>query len=278
MDFGAITFIWKNPFTGADLGLVDRVAGLGFDVIEVAVEDVGLFDPEALHEALDAAGIRAVLTGFCTPTRDVSSEDEAVRTAGVDYVKGCVDLAVKAGSPIVAGPLNHAVYSARMLPPDERSREFDRAARGLREAAEYAGERGISLALEPLNRWETDMLNTAAQGVAMCDAVGLDNVGLLLDTFHMNIEEQHVGDAIRGAGDRVFHVHGSENDRGVPGSGHVPWAEVAQALHDISYDGAVCLESFEPGMAAACSIWRSFFDDPDEFARAGLAHLRATFG
>ena len=277
MRYGAITFIWTSPFTTDELGLVERLAGLGFDVIEVAVEELGLFDSGALRDALESAGIGALFTGFCTPERDVSSADGGVRRAGVEYAKGCVDVAAAAGSSLVAGPLNHAVNVARLLAPDERARERERAVEGLREAAEYAGERGIALAVEPLNRWETDMLNTVGQGLALCDAIGLDNVGLLLDTFHMNIEEKHVGDAIRSAGPGVLHFHGSENDRGVAGTGHVPWAEVREALRDISYDGVVSLESFEPSMAAACSIWRPFFDDPDEFAGAGLAHLRSTF-
>ena len=165
-----------------------------------------------------------------------------------------------------------------MLPPEERGAELRRAVDGVREAAEYAGERGVALAIEPLNRWETDMLNTVEQGLAFCDAVGLPNVGLLLDTFHENIEEKAIGDAIRSAGDRAFHVHGSENDRGVPGSGHVPWEEVADALRDVDYDGVVSMESFAPSMDADCFLWRRPFDDPDTFASEGLAHLRSTFG
>lgn len=280
MRFGAITFIWTSPFATEELGLVERVAELGFDVLEVAVEEAGLLDSEALRDALERTGLGCVVTGFCTEDRDLSSDDEEARRAGVEYAKRCIDLAATAGAPLVAGPLHQAVGKARFVSPEERSAEFGRAAEGLREVADYAGARDISLALEPLNRWETNMLNTVEQGLALCDAVGRKNVGLLLDTFHQNIEEKRLGDAIRAAGERVLHFHASENDRGVPGSGHVPWADVREALIDVKYDGVISLESFSskiPGLAAAVSMWRPFYDDPDEFARAGLEHLRATF-
>ena len=281
MRFGAITFIWTSPFATEELGLVDRVARLGFEVLEVAVEEAGLLDPEALRDALERTGLGCVVVGFCTADRDLSSDDEEVRRAGVEYAKRCIDLAATAGAPLVAGPLHQAVGKARFVEREVRSAELERAVAGLAEVADHAGERGISLAIEPLNRWESDMVNTVEQGLDLCDAVGRQNVGLLLDTFHQNIEEKRIGDAIRAAGERLLHFHASENDRGVPGSGHVPWPEVREALADVQYSGAVSLESFSskiPGLAAAVSMWRPFYDDPDEFARAGLEHLRATFG
>ena len=281
MRFGAITFIWASPFATEELDLVDRVAGLGFDVLEVAVEEVGPLDPEALKEALERTGLDCVVIGFCTEDRDLSSDNEGVRRAGIDYAKRCVDLAATAGAPLVAGPLHQAVGKARFVEPEVRSAELERTVAGLTEVADHAGERGVTLAIEPLNRWESDMLNTVEQGLDLCDAVGRQNVRLLLDTFHQNIEEKRIGDAIRAADPRLLHFHASENDRGVPGSGHMPWGEVREALKDVEYDGAVSLESFSskiPGLAAAVSMWRPFYDDPDVFARAGLEHLRATFG
>jgi D-psicose/D-tagatose/L-ribulose 3-epimerase len=272
-----MTFIWTSPFTTGDVGLIGHVAELGFDAIEVALEEPDLLDHGAVRDALAATTLDALVVGACTDLRDPSSADAGVRRAGVEYAKRCVDLAAAIGAPVVAGPLNHATNCARLLAPDERERERRRAVEGVRQAAEYAGERGVALALEPLNRWETDMLNTVEQGLAFCDDVGLANVGLLLDTFHENIEEKSVGAAIRSAGDRALHVHGSENDRGVPGSGHVPWGEVAEALRDIGFDGVVSLESFAPSLNASSFLWRRPFDDPDVFAREGLAHLRRTF-
>jgi D-psicose/D-tagatose/L-ribulose 3-epimerase len=280
MRFGAITFIWTSPFATAEVGLVDRVAELGFDVLEVAVEDPDLLDAGELRNALDRADLGALVVGFCTAERDISSDDAVVRGAGLAYVKRCADLAVATGAPMVAGPLHQAVGKARFVEPNERAAEFERTVEALAEVADYAGERGVAIAVEPLNRWESDMLNSVEQGLRLCDAVGRGNVGLLLDTFHQNIEEKRIGDAIRAAGPHLFHFHASENDRGVPGSGHIPWPEVGEALRAVGYRGVISLESFWcriPGLAAAVSMWRPFYDDPDEFARAGLDHLRATF-
>jgi D-psicose/D-tagatose/L-ribulose 3-epimerase len=274
--FGAITFIWTSPFATADLGVLARVADAGFDVVDVAVEEVGLLDPGALRAALDEHGLDVVVTGFAATGRDVSSADAEERAAGLAYGRACVDLACAAGARVVSGPLHSAVGKARVLAADERRRAID----SLHELAAYAGERGISLALEPLNRFENDMLNTVAQGLDMCAEIDAENVGLLLDTFHMNIEEKDVGAAVIEARGRVFHFHTSENDRGAPGSGHVSWSEVADALRAIEYDEVISVESFVssvPGLQTAVSMWRPFFEDPDAFARESIAHIQSLF-
>jgi D-psicose/D-tagatose/L-ribulose 3-epimerase len=278
MRYGAVTFIWASPFRTEDLHVVRRVADLGFDAIEVVVEEPELLDPEALRAALDDAGTSATLVGFCTAERDVSSENAAVRERGLDYLRRCVDVAAAAGATVVGGPIHEAVGQLRLLDDDARAAERERAAQSLREVADYAAGHGVALAVEPLNRFEADMVNTVGQALELCDAVGRDNVGVLLDTFHLNIEEKHIGEAIRRAGPRLLGVHASENDRGAAGSGHVPWGEVRDALAEIGYDGVVSVESFTPSVAHLAAMWRPFFDDPDEFARTGLAHLRATFG
>lgn len=278
MRFGAVTFVWASPFATSELWVLERIAAAGLDGAEIAVEEPGLLDLGALRAALDEHGLAASVLGFGAPGRDVCSDDAAEREAGMAYVRHCVDVAAAAGADVVAGPLHSAVGKARPLDPGERLSERRRAVEGLRELGAYAGKRGVGLALEPLNRFENDMLNTAEQGLSLCAEVDLDNVGLLLDTFHMNVEEKELGAAIRAAGDRLLHFHACENDRGIPGTGHIDWQEVAGALRDISYDRAVVMESFVPevpGLAAAVSMWRPFFDDPDEFARGGLTHLRS---
>jgi D-psicose/D-tagatose/L-ribulose 3-epimerase len=278
--FGAITFIWTSPFATAELGVLARVADAGFDVVEVAVEEVGVLDPGALRAGLDEHGLDVVVIGFAAAGRDLSSADAAERAAGLAYGRACVDLASAAGAGVVSGPLHSAVGKARVLAADERRAERRRAIDGLHELAAYAGERGISLALEPLNRFENDMLNTVAQGLDMCAELDAENVGLLLDTFHMNIEEKDVGAALIEARERVFHFHASENDRGAPGSGHVNWSEVAGALRAIEYDDVISVESFVPsvpGLQTAVSMWRPFFEDPDAFARESIAHLQSLF-
>ena len=173
------------------------------------------------------------------------------------------------------------MYSAtgktRLLPPEKRAQQRDWAVESLREVGAYAATRHIGLAIEPLNRFETDLINTIDQGLNLCDLVGLENVGLLIDTFHMNIEEKSLLQAIRKAGNRVFHVQVSENDRGTPGTGQVRWDEFFSALKDISYGGSVVVESFLPTVAEiarAVSLWRPVASSMDELARDGQKFIR----
>jgi D-psicose/D-tagatose/L-ribulose 3-epimerase len=159
----------------------------------------------------------------------------------------------------------------------ERERDMLVLVAALRDLAAYAAARGVVLCIEPLNRFETSFINLAAQASELVDRVDHPSCRLMLDTFHMNIEERALGEAIRAAGKRLCHVHACENDRGAPGSGHVPWADVAAALRDIGYDGPVVIESFTSkvkSIARAAAIWRSFAATQDDLARDGLAFLK----
>ncbi|HEV7753338.1 MAG TPA: sugar phosphate isomerase/epimerase [Baekduia sp.] len=278
MRFGASSFIWVSPFTtGEAAGLAARVAGLGFDIMEICIEDPAQVDGAAIRAAAEAEGLQVSVCGAFGPDRDVSHDDPAMRRAGVEYLRTCIDLAVATGSPHVVGPMYSATGKARLLPEGERERQRGWAAEGLREAGEYAAEHGIRLGMEPLNRFETDLVNTTEQGLDLCARIDLDNVGLLLDTFHMNIEEKDVGAAIRAAGDRIVLFHACENDRGTPGAGHVDWAAVADALADAGYDGDVVIESFTPEIqeiARAVSTWRPVAASGDALAVDGLRFLR----
>lgn len=274
--FGASTYLWVSPFGDDTLHLARHARELGFDVLEICIEQPSRVSAEAVSAAAGDAGVAVSVCGAFGPERDVSHEERSVRRSGLDYLRGCIDLAAAVGSPHVAGPMYSATGKARLLSPSEREQQRRWAVASLREAGEYAGERGVSLAIEPLNRFETDLVNTVAQGVELCERIGLANVGLLLDTFHMNIEERSLPKAIRLAGGRVFHVHACENDRGAPGTGHIDWAGVAVALGEIGYTGRVVIESFTPEIqeiARAVSLWRPLAESPDALATEGLAFL-----
>jgi D-psicose/D-tagatose/L-ribulose 3-epimerase len=278
---GANTWIWVSPLADEHVELVGRVKELGFDVLELAVEDTTLLSAERWRAAGDDAGISFAVCGAFGPDRDLSHDDARIRGLGLDYVKFLIDFAAELGATMVAGPLYSAVGKTRMVGPEVREQQRVWAAEGIREAADHAAERGVRLAVEPLNRFETDLVNTAEQALELCDRVGRDNVGLHLDTFHMNIEEKSIPDAIRAAGDRLFHVHACENDRGTPGTGHVPWADVFRALDEIGYEGQLVIESFTPAVqeiAKAASIWRPLDAAGDELARGGAAFLRKATG
>jgi D-psicose/D-tagatose/L-ribulose 3-epimerase len=276
--FGVCTWVWTSPLRDADLvPLAERARSLGFDVLEVCVEDAGLVSGPALAAAREQTGIAFSLCGAFGPDRDLAHLDEAPRRNAADYLDRLIELAAASGSAHVCGPMYSAVGRDPSPGQTDRQRAWARSVEGLAAVADRAADSGVRLAVEPLNRYETDLVNTTAQGLALCEAVGAPNVGLLLDTYHLNIEEKSVGDAIRAAGDRLFHFHACENDRGTPGSGHVPWQEVAAALRDVAYDGQVVIESFTPAVreiARAVSLWRPLDAAGDDLASRGLAFLR----
>jgi D-psicose/D-tagatose/L-ribulose 3-epimerase len=284
MRFGVNTFIWRSPFrTDRDLDLVAHAAALGAETFEVAVEDPDLIDAPALAAELRRHGLHPIVCGAYGPGRDVGDPDPAVRAATLAYVARLVRLAEALGADLVAGPAYGSVGLARPLPAEERRREWARVVASLGEAAADAAAHGVRLALEPLNRFETDRVNTVAQGLQLCRDVGSEAVGLHLDTFHQHLEERDTGAAIRAAADagKLFHVHACENDRGVPGRGQVAWTVVADALRDVSYAGDVVVESFTPAVtsiAGAVRLWRPVAPDQDTIAREGMAFLRDLLG
>jgi D-psicose/D-tagatose/L-ribulose 3-epimerase len=276
--FGANTFIWQSPFTTQDTSLFDHVKAFGFDAVELAVENQSLIDPLIVQRELKRTSLRGIVCGVFGLDRDLSSADPAVREHASLYLHWCIDFAQAIGSPVVIGPMYACVGKARLLPPEESRLELMRSVEGIRACCEYALTKGVKLAIEPLNRFECDMINTVSQGLAYIQEVNRPNLGFHLDTFHMHLEEKDSAAAICLAGERLFHLHACENDRGVPGTGQVHWHEIAAALKKIHYDEAIVLESFTPevkSIAQAVCIWREIASSQDAIARQGLAFLRS---
>jgi D-psicose/D-tagatose/L-ribulose 3-epimerase len=277
MKFGASTFIWVSPFSNQTLNLIDKVKNIGFDYLEICIEDPETIDVASIQNQLKEADLQALVCGAFGPNRDISSDDPAIRQQGVDYIKTCIDIAAELGSPLVSGPMYSATGKTRLLSPEDRKEQWDLAAENMRIVADYAAEKGIKLAVEPLNRFETDFLNTVQQGLDFFTLVDRENVGFLLDTFHMNLEEKNISEAIKLAGNKIFNFHSCENDRGTPGTGHIPWNEVFQALKEISYDGPVVIESFTTEIkeiARAVSQWRPLAPSQDSLGEEGLQFLK----
>jgi D-psicose/D-tagatose/L-ribulose 3-epimerase len=274
---GLSTFVLASPFSMADAWAFDRAADLGYDILEVCIEDPASLTPEWLVEQSKRTGVAVGICGAFGLDRDVSDPDPRRREQGIAYLRHCVDVAAAVDSPHVAGPMFSATGRAELLEPAERQSRWQHAVESLRTVADYAGQRDVRLAIEPLNRFETDMVNTVDQGLKLCDDVGRENVGLLVDTFHMNIEEKQIEAAVRRAGDRIFHVQVSENDRGTPGSGHVPWGAVFDSLSDIGYSGQIVVESFLPTVkeiARAVSLWRPVAPSMESLSEDGLAFVK----
>lgn len=290
--FGVNTWVWTSPLTTEELKkLAPHVAGMGFDWIEVPLEDtraplspsksasagIADLDHRLGAEIIRAHGLGVSACAAIGPDRDLIHPDPAIRENGMNYLRQAVEAASTLGATNLVGPLYSAVGRTWPQTPDERARDLDLLAQNLSELARYAGERGVVLCLEPLNRFETSFINLAGQAIEVIDRVSHPACQIMLDTFHMNIEEKSAGAAIRTVGKRLRHLHACENDRGAPGSGNVAWNEVAQALKDIGYDGPVVIESFTSKVktiARAAAIWRSLAPTQDDLAKDGLAFLR----
>jgi D-psicose/D-tagatose/L-ribulose 3-epimerase len=276
---GANAWIWASPITDAKIAnLVPRVAGLGFDLIELPVEEPGAWDPGRAAEVVASTGITAGVCCVMPPGRDLAVSDRAVVRETVDYLGHCVDVADRVGAGVVAGPMYAAVGRVWRMDRGERRAAIDRVADGLRPVAELAGEHGVSLAVEPLNRYETSLLNTVEQGLELVEAVDDPACGLLLDSFHMNIEEKSPAVAARAAAGRIAHVHACGTDRGSPGADSFGWPEFVAAVRDAGYDGPFTIESFTSAnevIATAAAIWRPLADSPDALAGDGLRFLRS---
>lgn len=277
MQFGANTFIWTSPFGTKDFGLMPRIKSMGFDLVEVAVEDFSLIDVPLLRRTLEDSGLSVAVCGAFGPTRDVSSDDPAIRENGKNYIIDCIRLAEALGARLVAGPLYSAVGKTRLVSADQKAREWAWCVENLRAIGKVADDAGVTLGIEPLNRFETDMINLVEQALALIHEVDRPAFKVHIDTFHANIEEKSIPDAIRMAGKLLGHFHACENDRGTPGTGHVDWIGIRDALRDIRYDGPVVIESFTPGaveIAKAASIWRPLAASQDALAQEGVQFLR----
>jgi D-psicose/D-tagatose/L-ribulose 3-epimerase len=275
---GANTWIWQSPLDDATLGpLVARVRELGFDAIELPIEELDGFDPGLAAELIAARGLGVSICAAFPPGRDLLADAEVI-TSTQAFLRGCIDVAVTVGAPVVGGPMTAAVGRVWRLEPWERPALLARLAQALLPVADYAGEAGVRLALEPLNRYETSVVNTADQALEVLAAVDSPVLGVLLDTYHMNIEEKHPAEAIRLAGAHLLHVHASASDRGAPGADHIDWRAIAEALGDVGYAGTLCIEAFtpiQPAIATAAYIWRPVAASQDDLAGHGLAFLRA---
>ena len=278
MRFGVNTWVWTSPLTTAELEkLAPRVAEMGFDWIEAPLESIGDLDHKHGADIVRRHGLGVSACAAMGPDRDLIHPDEAIRKNGMAYLRQAIEATHALGGTNLVGPLYAAVGRTWQQTPAARARDLDVLVKNLGELARYAGDYGVILCVEPLNRFETSFINLAEQAIEVVDRVDHPNCQVMLDTFHMNIEEKSLGNAIRAAGKRLRHVHACENDRGAPGSGNVTWNEVAQALKDIKYDGPVVIESFTSkvkSIARAAAIWRSLAPTQDDLARDGLKFLK----
>jgi D-psicose/D-tagatose/L-ribulose 3-epimerase len=278
MQIGVNTWVWTSPMTTDELEkLAPQVKEMGFDWVEVPLEGLGDMDHKRGAEIIKEYDLGVSACAAMGPDRDLLHPDKAIRDSGMAYLKGAIQATHDLGGNNLVGPLYSAVGRTWQSTADERERDTDLLVENLSELAEFAADYDVILCVEPLNRFETSFINLAEQAIPIVDRINHTNCQMMLDTFHMNIEEKSLGDTIRAVGPRLRHVHACENDRGAPGTGNIPWDEVAKALNDIHYDGPVVIESFTAkvkSIARAAAIWRALAPSQDLLAEDGLKFLR----
>ncbi len=280
MKFGVSTWLWTSPFTTKTVAMFPKLKRLGFDFVEIPAEDPALIDGAVVRRALGDEGLTAVVCGAFGPTRDLTHEDPKVHQVCFDYIARSLDLCAEIGSPIFAGPMYSAVGKRRLLPPAQRQVEWRRAVENVRVAAGLASTRRVQLAIEPLNRFETDLINTAADVVRFVDEIGHPAARVMMDSFHMGIEERDMEQALRAVGPRLLHVQVSDNYRGTPGKGQIRWDAFKRGIDASAYHGGIAIESFTPEiveLAGAVCFWRPMEPSQDGFATEGLAFLKQLF-
>ena len=281
MQFGVSTFLWASPFTTSSFDLVYKIKEMGFDIIEVAVEKQELIDWVKLKEIIKETGLHVTISGAFGFERDISSDDPSIRAKGFKYITDCIEIAQKMGSPIFGGPVYSAVGKTRFISEEQKKRERAWCIENLVKVGKIAEDCGIIVGVEPLNRFETDMVNTADQAISLVKEVASPNIKIQLDTFHCNIEEKNIPDTIRKVGkDLLCHIQGNESDRGTPGTGNVDWVGIKAALTEIGYDKAIVIETFgevSEEIAKAASIWRPLANSSDELAIDGLRFYKKLF-
>jgi D-psicose/D-tagatose/L-ribulose 3-epimerase len=275
MKFGANSFVWTNLFGPESFELLPRLKAAGFDGIEIGILDPVNFASTSTRRELEKLGLEC--TSCCVVPKEASllSEDKEKRIRAQQHIADCLKATAETGGKLMCGPLYSPVgyFTGVRRTYDE----WKRVVEGWQELAPLAESLGVEVALEPLNRFETYFLNTSEDAARLCDEIDHRSIGMLLDTFHANIEEKSIGRALKSAGSHLKHLHSCENDRGTPGSGNVNWPEFFAMVKEIRYDAWLVIESFGfslGGLSAAASIWRDLAPTPEAIPFEGVRFLK----
>jgi D-psicose/D-tagatose/L-ribulose 3-epimerase len=269
MKYGIYYAFWENEWNADFRYYIEKVSKIGFDVLEIAAHHINAYSPNQLTEIRQCAKDNGItLTAGIGPTRqkNLSSPDAAVRQAGKEFFLETLTNIAKLDVHLIGGAL-HSYWPIDYSQPVDKAGDRARGIEGIRGIADHANDLGINLCLEVLNRFENHVLNTAAEGVAFVTEVDKPNVKVMLDTFHMNIEEDSIGGAIRTAGPLLGHLHTGECNRRLPGKGRTPWREIGEALRDIGYNGTIVMEPFvKTGgtVGSEIKVWRDLSEGADE--------------
>ena len=280
MRIGLNTFLVSPGFTDSDLPLINEFKGYGADVIELAIVEPSKVSAPELKAALVKYGLeRPIICGAFGSGRDLRGSPEEI-SASSAYIENLIALAVRLDSAIVCGPMYSETGRSGAHTAQEREVQLTQIAEALKPLCAKAEDAGVVLAVEPLNRFETDCINTLEQAVALLERVNSPALKLHIDTFHMNIEEDDSAEAIIECGPHIAHVHASASHRGLLGKDQVDWMGILGALQKIDYKGDIVIESFSQGnktIARAAAIWRELYDSPQQLAVEGINFLQSSW-
>ncbi len=272
MTYGMNLLLWGTEIDERLFPTLEKIKEMGFDTVEVPIFDT---NPENWYEwrkKLDELGLKRIAVTICGADFNQISADAAMREATLERNKRAVDCALVLGANLLTGPYHSALCHFTGKPAT--SEEWNWAVENLRELAQYADDLGITLGLEYLNRFESYLVSCADELLRLVEDINHPACKLMFDTFHANIEEKSLGDAIRKIAPHLVHVQVSENDRSTVGKGNVDWEDVFKALKDIDYQGCLSVEAFSEKLAVA-NIWRKMFDTEEQLMQDSLAFVRS---
>jgi len=276
MKIGVNGMLWSTQIGPEQFELLPRLRAAGFDSFEVPMFEPAKVPISPFRDALLANDLECSVCAILPAGLSPIAEDATTRQKTLAHLKDCVKATADLGAILMAGPMYAPVgYLTGKRRTEE---EWKRALDCFQSLTPTLEQYSITLALEPLNRFETFFLTTVEESLHFCIEIDHPRIGLLLDTFHTNIEEKDVPSAFQSAGRFLKHVHISENDRGIPGSGHTDFPGILRALDKIGYSGSLVIESFGyllPEMAAATAIWRDLAPTPESIAFEGIRYLRS---
>lgn len=275
MKYAVHAYAWTSSWSNEDLWIIDHAAELGLDTVEIPLMELGAVDPAAIRERARASDLDVLTSVVVDRQTDPTSESAAVRENATNFLKRCVDATAEMGGTVLTGVTYSAIGGRIDRRPEDS--DYERAAEVLRAVSVHARDLGVKVGIEPVNRYETFLVNTAEQADRLRRMVGEPNVGIHLDAYHMNIEEEDFLNPVRLAAPNLIHFHLSESHRGIPGRGTVDWQSIMGALKESGYSGYVGLESFvgiSGAMREATCVWRDLAPNSDELVSEGLKYLK----
>ncbi len=275
MKLGVHAYAWTSEWDDSQLGLIERCSKLGLDLIEIPLMRLDLCNPDAIRAECERLGLGVCTSTVLNAATDLTADSLAVRRAGVEYLKECVEATARMGGNTFSG----VIYSQIGKKSDSRpgTQQWKHSAEGLKEVCRFAQDHGVTVGIEPVNRYETYLINTCGQALELIGMIDEPNAAVHLDTYHMNIEEKDFYEATKLAGSHLCHYHLCENDRGVPGTGLVDWDGIFRALGELKYTGNAALESFvevSDNMREATCVWRDLAPSGDVLVRQGASLIR----